>query len=178
MLRFTVNVKNQKLLSTQNVYIRIFYSVNCNTLQRSTFTQRRRHIYPWWKLQSVPVIVCVGYNNGIQIVILFSVINSQIVQYQVHQIHPFHFQTPNKFFSIIAHWTNKDIKSARKLIVNHLNTQELSIVSLSLVLMQLYIYLSPLYNGWIKHLMHFSWNHCLQRAHCNICAYHSPLSPQ
>ena len=39
-------------------------------------------------------------------------------------------------------------------------------------------YLSPQYSGYCKHLMHFSWNHCLQRPHCSICMNHSPSFPQ
>lgn len=93
----STNISNLKYVQTD------YYSCVLLKYTHTFFLLEKKVLYPWWKLQEVPVVVRVRYNNGVQVVILFRVINSQIVQYQVHQIHPLHLQTPNKFLPVIAH---------------------------------------------------------------------------
>lgn len=58
----------------------------------------------------MPIITDVGYHNGIQIIILLGIVDGQIEEHQVHQVHPTDFQSSDELFAVITKCAHKHIK--------------------------------------------------------------------
>jgi len=48
-------------------------------------------MYLWWQLESVPVVVHIWDDHCVQVIILLSIEDGQVVQSQVHNVNPLHF---------------------------------------------------------------------------------------